>query len=265
MNALLETRRNSARIASSNDVKDMISYLKTQGSSIASRRKIINSWSRSSIDIAKCPKKESSEPLSYAPLNESITSLESVDEFLESCDQQQEEAEEEQEQEDCIVFQESTVYLHDKTGTPYHRGPQCQAKPDTPAWKRPRTDTIDGSEQSQQTRFIDEALGLPSAVTELAHRNFTRQRDMADLYYTKEEVKACMREWREEDAEDDASVRSRSSSPTNNMLSWSGLLAKKKIGNQGNNKPSRRASLTKKVGKLFWLYGMISVHTHKTF
>jgi hypothetical protein len=256
MTALLETRRNSARIASSNDVKDMISYLKTQGSS--SRRKLINSWSRSSIDLAKCPKKEAAGSPTrgpYAPLNDSleqglplsdsITSLESVDEFLESCDLQQHHEEEEHEadddEQDCIEFEESTVYLHDKTGTPYHRGPQCQAKPNTPAWKRPRVE-LDGSER-QQTRFIDEALGLPSAVTELAHRSFTRQRDIADLYYTKEEVKACMREWREEDADG-------RSSPTN-IMSWSRLVNPKKKVNNGGKKLGRRSSLTKKVGKLF--------------
>ena len=95
----------------------------------------------------------------------------------------------------------SVVFLHDRAGIPYHRGSQCQAKPNTPAWNNKRIceqqqqgpEIIQHNTRQKQTRFIDEALGLPSAVTQLSTRAFTQRRDIPDLYYTKQEMKQIMK------------------------------------------------------------------------
>ena len=96
----------------------------------------------------------------------------------------------------------SVVFLHDRAGIPYHRGSQCQAKPNTTAWNNKRRceqqqgpETIQHNTRQQKTRFIDEALGLPSAVTQLSTRTYTQRKDVSDLYYTKQEMKQIKKTW----------------------------------------------------------------------
>ena len=92
----------------------------------------------------------------------------------------------------------STVFLHDQHGTPYHRGPQCSAKPNTPAWKRSTQSSSNNTSECQKTRFIDQALGLPTAVTELTHRRYTRRSEIPELFYTKSEIKMIMASWEQD-------------------------------------------------------------------
>jgi len=84
----------------------------------------------------------------------------------------------------------SKVYLHNESGQPYHRGPNCRATPNTPAWKRHYKIA-----HRLRTRFVDEVLGLPSAVTELISRPRTKKRDVPTLFYTNMEIKMFLGEW----------------------------------------------------------------------
>lgn len=111
--------------------------------------------------------------------------------------------EEEYGEDDNNMMFGSTVFLHDQHGTPYHRGPQCSAKPNTPAWKRSTQKSTSNNDntnnnQCQKTRFIDQALGLPTAVTELTHRRYTRRNEIPELYYTKAEIKMIMASWEQD-------------------------------------------------------------------
>lgn len=74
------------------------------------------------------------------------------------------------------------TYLRDRAGRPYHRGAQCCAAPDTPAWKRHPSvkDRI-------CTRFIDESLGIPTAVTEMIHH--PRTEDASRFFCSKQDIK----------------------------------------------------------------------------
>ena len=107
------------------------------------------------------------------------------------------------EEEECDPSSSTIVYLHDQSGIPYHLGPQCQAKSNTPAWNKYKSIQHvqrQGKEKcdikQQKTRFIDEALGLPSGpVTQLSTRAYTKRKDIPELYYTKQEMKQIMLSW----------------------------------------------------------------------
>ena len=84
---------------------------------------------------------------------------------------------------------ESKVYLNDEDGLPYHRGTGCCAPPNTPAWKR------DSSIKPHlQTRFIDEALGLSTVVTEMMTRPRVEKDDLSALFWSKEDVELATKE-----------------------------------------------------------------------
>ncbi|KAL9182068.1 hypothetical protein ACHAXT_012411 [Thalassiosira profunda] len=78
----------------------------------------------------------------------------------------------------------STIYLRLDSGRPYHRGPQCCPHTPRPAWRR--------RDSSVHTRFVDEALGLPSAVTERITRPRVSRDELPLLFYSKEDFRS---EW----------------------------------------------------------------------
>lgn len=86
----------------------------------------------------------------------------------------------------------SVVYLvNQATRQPYHRGPECCARPGTPAWKRLAPST---GAPRVRTRFVDEALGLPSAVTEMTERPRVAREDYPALFYTKKDYSLFTKE-----------------------------------------------------------------------
>lgn len=90
---------------------------------------------------------------------------------------------------DHAYYCESKVYLNDEDGLPYHRGTGCCAPPNTPAWKR------DSSIKPHvQTRFIDDALGLSTVVTEMMIRPRVEKDDLSTLFWSKEDVELATKE-----------------------------------------------------------------------
>lgn len=83
--------------------------------------------------------------------------------------------------------------LRDRDGRPYHQGAQCRAAPGTPAWRR-------GPSVKDRicTRFIDESLGLPTAVTEMIRHPRTQMEDVSSLFYSKQDIDAFTEDHLEE-------------------------------------------------------------------
>lgn len=84
--------------------------------------------------------------------------------------------------------------LRDRDGRPYHRGARCRAAPDAPAWRRHPSVVRDRT----CTRFVDESLGIPTAVTEMVHHPRTRTEDVASLFYSRRDIDAFTEDYLEE-------------------------------------------------------------------